>query len=209
MLSIKKSTIPKKLRKEFTKILEEDILKAETLNLKNILDKYDSLEIEIENSLKSKSTEYLLPKNIEVISSYKTPDQIEAVRGVLVWNALEPDNQIIPPEKLDLLKLNCVNENDPRLLELKKLYPDKYATIMKVVFNNNTTKQNIDISRFGFTCIALPKGLEKIPDYLVPFIDYKSMVNNNMTNGYIILESIGVFTDNVKTVKYKSNIIEI
>ena len=30
-----------------------------------------------------------------------------------------------------------------------------------------------------------------------------------MTNGYILLESLGVYTEEVKTNKYKSNIIEI
>jgi type I restriction enzyme R subunit len=75
---------------------------------------------------------------------------------------------------------------------------------MKTVFNHNTTNPKIDISRFGFTCIALPKSLEKIPEYLLPFLDVNTMVNSNMTNGFIILESLGVYTEEVKTTKYKS-----
>jgi hypothetical protein len=55
----------------------------------------------------------------------------------------------------------------------------------------------------------VPKSVDKIPGYLLPMIDLQTMVTNNMTNGYIILESLGVYTEEVKTTKYKSNIIEI
>lgn len=208
-LSIKKSSIPKILRKKFTKILEDDILKPEKIDLRHIINQYDQLEIDIENSLKEGNPEYLLPKNLEIIESYKAPDTIEAVRGVLIWNALEKDSQIVPPEKIDLLKLNCTNENDPRLLALKETKPEKYKTIMEVVFNHGISNIKIDISRFGFSCIAIPKGTDKIPDYLIPFIDFKSMVNNNLSNGYILLESLGVYTSQVNDTKYKSNIIEL
>ena len=202
---LKKTSVPKVLRKQFTKIVKEDILETEEINVLNILKKYDEVEGMIEESLHNKKTEYLLPKNLEVIETYKTPEQIEAVRGVLIWNALEPENQIIPPEKINIIKLNCKNENDPRLLELKEKYPKKYKAIMERVFNHNQISVKCDISRFGFTCIAMPKSEEKIPDYLLPFIDYRDMVVKNMTPSYILLKSLGIFcTDN-----YKSNIITI
>lgn len=209
MLSIKKSNVPKKLRKEFTKILKEDILESEKIDLKNILTKYDNIGSAIENSIKTGSIEYTLPKNVELITNYKAPDTIEPVRAVLTWNALEPENQIVPPEKINMLKLNCFTPDDPRLIELSKTHPDKCEAILKTVFNIGITKQQLDFSRFGFSAIAIPKGLSKIPEYLIPFIDFKNMVNTNMTNGYILLESLGIYVEDVNTVKYKSNIIRI
>lgn len=206
---LKKTSVPKTLRKQFTKLVEEDILKTNKINLKQIIDKYDNIEIMIEESLRNGNVEYLLPKNLEVIESYKTPDTIESVRAVLVWNACEPENQIIPPEKINLIKLDGLDENDPRFLDLKKNYPDKYDAIMKTVFNHNVSNPKIDISRFGLSCIAIPKSEEKIPEYIRPFIDYKNMVNTNMSPSFILLESLGIYCDDVKTVKYKSNIISI
>ena len=206
---LKKTSVPKVLRKQFTKLVDEDILKATKINLKQIIDKYDTIELMIEESIRRGDVEYLLPKNLELIESYKTPDTIEAVRGVLIWNACEPENQIVPPEKISLLKLNAVDEHDPRFEELKNNYPDKYNAIMKVVFNHGVANPKIDISRFGLSCIAIPKGEESIPEYLRPFIDYKSMVNTNMAPSFILLKSLGVYCDDVKTVKYKSNIISI
>lgn len=229
-LSIRKTTVSKKLRKEFTTILEDDILKAETIDLKKIIDKYDILGKSIERSLKSGNTEYLLPKNLEIIESYKTPDTIEAVRATILWNALEPENTIVPPEKINIVKLRAdimeplanissldeipalANNPDvaPELKDMVINHIDKVKEIAKTIYNiGGNNKSKIDISRFGMSCIAIPKGVDKIPDYLIPLIDYQSMANNNMTNGYILLESLGIYVSDIKTVKYKSNIIQI
>lgn len=208
-LSIRKTNVPKTLRKQFTQILQKDILESKEVSLKHILNRYSEVENMVENSLHAGDTEYLLPKNLEIIESYATPDTIEPVRATLIWNALEPENQIIPPEKINMIKLNCVAKDDPRLLSLSKTHPDKYNAIMRTVFNEGVSTAKLDISRFGFSCVAIPKSVEKIPEYLKPFIDMREMVNQAMTNGYIILESLGVYTGNVNTTKYKSNIIEI
>jgi hypothetical protein len=208
-LSIKKSSVSKVLREKFTEILEEDVLKSQSVNLSEIIKKFDRLGLEIESSLKKGETAFLLPKNIETIDGYKDPSMQEPVRGVLVWNALEPENQIVPPEKINIIKLKTMEKDSPELLKLKQTHPEKYNSIMRVVFNEGVSKPTIDISRFGLSVIAVPKSAERIPEYILPFIDYQSMVNNNMTNGYIILESLGIYTEEVKTTKYKSNIIEI
>lgn len=228
-LSIKKTTVPKKLRKEFTAILEEDILRAPKINLLSIIKKYDNLGLSVEESLRTGKPEYLLPKNVEVISSYKSPDTIEPVRALLTWNALEPESQIIPPEKINIVKLrpeltDCLRQitssetlkhmpqelfeqMTPEVQTLIKEHPEKVAAIWKVIFAPG--KSNIDFSRFGFSVVAIPKAADEIPAYLRPFINYKDMVNANMTNGYIMLESLGVVCEEVNTVKYKSNIINI
>ena len=255
-LSIKKTTVPKKLRTAFTKVLKEDILQPKEIDLKNIINKYDGLGFDIEKSLQNGYVEYLLPKNVELTSSYKTPDEIEPVRGTIIWNALEPEDTIVPPEKINLLKLdarksdcianvhdlkilqylsrkdyqgamiNCIEPEyhcaDPldairakfanilteEALTLMIEHPDKYKAIAETVFNIGKTP-TIDISRFGLASIAIPKGNDSIPDYLRPFIDYSTMINNNMTNGYILLKSLGIHCPDVQTTTYKSNIVSI
>lgn len=203
---LKKTSVPRELRKQFTKIVEDDILKSDKIDIKGILSKYDKISSDIEISIKEGKTEYLIPKNAEVFDNYKDPDKMEQIRAIINWNKLEPENQIIPPSKIDIIKLNCFSKDDPRLEELKQKYPEKYNAIIKTAF---TPGNDIDYSRFGFDRIAIPKGTEKIPEYLLPFIDYKSMVNTNMQPSYIILESLGIYCTTVRMVKYKSNIIAI
>ena len=158
---LKKTSVPKALRKQFTKLVEDDILKTKKINLKQIIDKYDNIEIMIEDSIAKGNVEYLLPKNLELIESYKAPDTIEAVRAAIIWNACEPENQIIPPEKINLIKLNGIDANDPRFEEMKKNYPDKYQAIMKTVFNHGVTNPKIDISRFGLHVLLFQNQKKK------------------------------------------------
>jgi hypothetical protein len=208
-LSIRKSSVAKKLRRQFTEILRDDVLNAEVVNVSRIIKKFDDLGMQIEDSLKAGDLSYSLPKNMEAIDSYKDPSMQEPVRGALVWNALEPEDQVVPPEKVNMVKMRAFDLSDPRLQSLKESHPDKYSAIARTVFNEGVSKPGIDISRFGLSVVSIPKSVDKIPDYLLPMIDLQTMVTNNMTNGYIILESLGVYTEEVKTTKYKSNIIEI
>ena len=234
MLSIKKTTVNKQLREEFTEVLENDILKPTKINLVGILKKYDNIGINIENSLSSGETTYTIPKNVELFEGYKAPDTIEPVRAVIAWNALEPEDMIIPPEKINIIKLrsellDCfltltsVSQIDSirtrqfmpenitkEALELIDTYPEKAKTIARVIYNIEGNNK-INISRFGLSIIALPKSATTIPEYIKPFIDYKNMVNLNITNGYILLESLGVYveTNAASGKSYKSNIISI
>jgi hypothetical protein len=208
-LAIRKTNVPKKLREQFTTILQEDILSAEDIDIRSIINKFDELGLEIEESLRNGKLLYSLPKSIEQFEQYKNPSTLEQVRGAIIWNALEPENQIVPPEKVNLLKLKAVNEDHPELEKLKNAYPKKYGAISRTVFNKNVDEPEIDISRFGMSVVAIPKGIEQIPDYLRDLIDYRTMVSKNMQNGYILLESLGIYIEEVDSTKYKSNIIEL
>ena len=174
-LSIRKTTLCRKLRNQLTNLLTDDILKPERINLRNILNKFNDIENEIESSIKSGSMEYSLPKNIELISTYANPASLEPVRGAIIWNALNPSNQIVPPEKVNLIKLITTTPDHPALLKLKETEPEKYEIIMKVCFNPDA---ELDISHFGFSAIAIPKSVERIPEYLMPLIDYDTMVRD-------------------------------
>jgi hypothetical protein len=208
-LSIRKSSVAKRLRKQFTDILRDDVLNAEKVNLSYIIKKFDELGLTVENSLRSGDMTYSLPRNIENIDGYKDPSMQEPVRGTLVWNSIEPESPITPPEKVNIIKLKAFDKSSPDLQALRLSNESKYNSIVKTVFNEGVDKPNIDISRFGLSVVSIPKSIDKIPNYLLQMIDYQSMVNTNMTNGYIILESLGIYTEEVKTTKYKSNIIEI
>lgn len=209
LAAIKKTNVPKKLRRQFMEILRGDILEAENIDLKKILRKYDGLGNDIRTSLKERNTEYLLPKNAELIETYELPDQIEPIRGVLIWNELEPENQIVLPEKINLLKLKELSTDSEEFIWLKENHPEKFNAVMKVVYNEGISNPKLDISRFGFTSVAIPKSVEKIPEYLIPFIDFNAMVNNNISNGYVILESLGVYISQVKKFQYKSNLVRL
>ena len=231
-LAIKKSTVPKPLREAFSEILEDKILKAKTLSVREVLAAFRDLEVKIENSLHDGKMEYAIPKNLEEISSYKFPERIDTVRGAIAWNALFPEKEIRPPEKLNMIKLkakffDCIsdelinaqaNNREPSIAQITNMpaetkkfmdeHPDKFKALCQTVFGIGK-KQNIDIAKFGFGVICIPKDVADIPDCLRDFIDYDEMLDYNMKNGYILLESLGICIEETTDATYKTNIIEI
>lgn len=209
-LSIKKTTVPKPLRIKFQEILNKEILEPEKIRVSQILQSFDQISVSVEKSLRAGETDFLIPKNIEVIDGYSDPSTLEQVRGTIIWNELEPDSTIVPPEKIQIAKLVTRDPNHPLLLQMKDKYPRQYDKIMKVVYNQGRSNK-IDISRFGFDVIAIPKSVERIPEYIIPLIDFPLMVNSAVSNGFILLESLNIYCDTVKTkqrtMKYNTNIV--
>jgi hypothetical protein len=211
-LPIKKSNVPKKLRKLFSDILKKDILTDEKINVRKIIDKYDDIKKMIRDSLLEGKPEFTLPKSCSLIEEYKNPYTQQQVRGVIIWNALEPDDTIVLPEKINLLKLKTSNKDHKLLEELKESHPDKYKIIMDIVFEENIEEdKRTDMPRHGFSVLALPKSLEKIPEYIVPLIDVEDMVDTNTKSGLVLLESLGIklYNNSSKNQKYSTNIITL
>lgn len=216
-LAIRKSVVAKKLRDKYTDILIEDILKAgangDGIDLRNIVDKNNAICKEIEDNIREGKTDYAIPVKYDTESNYANPATLQQVRGALMWNVLEPNNEIVPPDRVNLFKLKTAKKDAKELLELKEKYPEKYAIIMDRAFNEgpNANSNRIDISKYGFDVIAIPKSAERIPDYIIPLIDFDTMVDNNASSMNIILTSLGIYCEKIAAGKpaVKSNIIEI
>lgn len=208
-LAIRKTTVAPSLRPMFQQWLIDDILRPDTVDLLKVYKDFNTIGDKIEASLKRGDTEFLIPAQLNAYGSYKMPEKLQQVRGAVIWNALEPVQAIVPPEKVMLIKLTAQTADCQQMTDLAYSHPEKYNTIKDVVFS--TRKGEIDISKFGFTVIAIPYGLSTIPDYLEPFINYSAMKNANMRNAMILLESLGftISNDTAMKQRYKSNIIDV
>lgn len=205
-LSIRKSTVPKPLRAKFQNLLLNDILLPEKINVLQVMKHYNAISDEVEESLKAGKTEYLIPKAVDVLSAYKDPATQEQVKSTLVWNALEPLNPIVPPDNVWIVKVKAPKLDSQVLLDLQKAHPDKYERIKKVVFE--PTDADLNISKNGITAISIPMDSKAIPDYLLDMIDYDTMINANVKNANILLESLGLHCKAVNQNNYKSNVVQ-
>lgn len=197
-LSIKKITVNPTIRNYFTEIIENDILKSKEIKLNEIITKFKKLEDEIKTNILEGNISFTVPGNVNNIDSYKFPYRMPTVRGTIIWNALYPNQSIVPPEKINTLKLTIKELNDLRPI----FGTPEYDIIKKTIFDDK------DFKEYGMTTIAIPKSVEKIPEWLIQFIAIDEIVADNIRNGIIILESIGMKTLNVLDKSYYSNIIE-
>lgn len=178
-LAIKKITTIKRVRVKFLEILKY-ILSTKELDLSVVIQKFMLLEKDIEESLNSLNTEYLLPANLKDKSGYKFPYRIEAYRGMLAWNVLNPTAVLHAPEKINLIHIKT--RNIPEEVQNCK----QYKAILELI---NSDK---DLAHFGFNVLSVPKGLEIIPDWIRPIIDIQSMVLRHLSNGLLLLESCNI-----------------
>lgn len=208
-LPIKKSVVPKDLRPLYMNILEEKILKAERISIREILNEYDKLANIIRNSLLSGSLEYAIPKAVKLIEEYEAPHTQQAIRGVLAWNYFFPEQEIQLPEKVNLLKLDCTKPDDPRLEQLKKTHPREYKIIMEKIFEIDKEEKS-PYAKYGFTAISIPQDVEKIPDFLIPFIAIDDIIDTNLAAGLSMLQALGIVTyKSTAGPNKRTNIIEI
>lgn len=203
-LPIRKVSVNKKIRDYFTELLDNDILKADKINLSTIIYKYKALEDEIRESLKSGSTEFSTPNKANDPSSYVNPYQIMSLKAALIWNILFPNEEISLPQKINIIKVK-IPSYDYLVEKLKEndLY-DEYIDDFNRVFAN----QNL-IGKDGINAIALPKTLTKIPKVLRIFVDYDTIIADSIKPGIIMLESLGFKTLDILTNQFPTNIIEV
>jgi len=199
-MPIKKATVNKRTKEVFTNLIHDDILKSKDIDIVKILDCYSNLEKEIVGSLNNGDITFCKPDRVNDINSYKLPYQVQAVRGMIAWNAIYPNEAITTPNKVNILKLKECSYD-----ELKDFINDK--NLLKII--KNSIFDNVEMSKYGMSVIALPKNLEKIPDWIKPLIDINSIVNDNLSPGTVILQSLGFKIMEYNAKEYYSSFIEL
>ena len=106
---------------------------------------------------------------------------------------------------IDVVKVE-INPNTAE--KIKDTYPEVYANIIELVGTKDTPSSNSlyrEAFKGNITGIAIPKDVP-VPKWVVEFIDYKAIINDNLCN--FPLESIGLRNLGKDKVNY-SNILKL
>lgn len=198
-LAIKKVNTNKKVREVLSKVLEENILKEDKVNIGKVIKSYKDLEHEIHDSIMQGKLEFALPDKVNSAENYVFPYRIESFRGTVLWNKLFPKNTINTPAKVKKIKLKITLEDAMRHFADNEYY----LNVFKEIFNDG----NLCI-KDTINTIAIPQDAESLPEFLLPFIDVEAQVNANIKAGLVILESIGIQTIPVLTNEFPSTRIK-
>lgn len=180
-----KSTTSEDAKKRFDKIVKKRILETEVPDVIGILSDLKQFENDIRNSIIMGDKTYLPLGNAKDLEAYKNPYSQQGVRGAIAWNLIYPDRQISFPSKVSVLKLNIFSEDD--ILDLQKTNPEIYNTIIKEIFNSPIK----ELASKGLQVISIP-GNEQIPEWLQPYIDYNTVINNIIGQFKGVLDVFGV-----------------
>lgn len=182
-MSIKKANVCLRTREYFTSLIDDYILQSNHVTRSDILRKFIDFESDIRASLERGEVDFLTPAKANDPNSYKNPERMPVMRGVIIWDKLFPDINIQTPAKVNMLKLKC--ETIDELEVIKDEFPDEYNIIAETIFGDETYR------KYGFSSISLPKSVTKIPEFLLPLVDYDTIIDDNTRTGYLILQSLG------------------
>ena len=203
-LMIKKIVVAKGTREYFSRILEEDILIPDKIDISLILDKIDGFENHIKDELKKGNTRFLSPDKVNGLDSYIKPLTQSGVRGVLLWNFLYPSMEIRLPSNVNYIKLKTKTLEDfEKYGNMKQKFPDIYEKIEKFLCEP-------EMNHYGITYICFPKNLKEIPEWVIPYMDLDKVVADNVKTFTPVLNSLGLKLLKIKSTDcFHSNILNL
>lgn len=195
-LELNKSTANDTTSERLKSILYEDVLYPDNIDQVKVLKDLAKFEKEIYYSLISGKKDFYTPKRIKSMHSYKDPLRTAGIKPSIVWNTIrDKDMPLINLEEMNSIDVVKVDINPKNVYKLKDENEEAYNKIIKLMEEKGFDKIN---------SIAVPLDGE-IPKYLIQYIDYNTVINDNLS--LFPVESIGIGKFN-KSNNY-TNIIHI
>ena len=207
-----KAGVTSTVKEKFENILRKNILYTDNIDLHGMMRDLREFEKEIFHDLREGNPSYLK------MSSYKSEDaykkkmdkhgkmssiawQLPVFRGVCVWNELHPNDRIYSLDRVFIIKSIVQKEED--LEVLRQTYPDMYDLIKKQIFQN----PDVRIRNGGMKVICIPQNMDKIPEWILPIIDYNITISDIMASFGSIIDTLGIDKIKVNTPNGKAEVI--
>lgn len=182
-------------RKALKKILLDDVLNAPVIDQLRFIKDMAILEKQIVNSVKSGSKEFYKPVTIKSKSAYDDPMRIQGIKASIAWNMIRSsDLEAINLDERNAIDIVKVNIDRTTVEKIKDKYPEIYTNILTALDEEcfktyvNTAKGK-KLAKNEIVAVAIPLE-QSLPDWLEEFIDYTSIINDNI--GGFPYESIGI-----------------
>lgn len=170
------------------------------VNIPGIMSDLHKLENQITQSLKDGERLFLMRMNCKQVTAYKNPYSMPQVLSVMAWNAIYPEQEIMLPDKLDVVYTDIPNVE--ALEKIKYTFPHEYERMKTILFEGS-----LDLFREkGIRYLAIPNNYEGIPEFIKPFIDYEYIKSRNLNTFKPITDALGNTDVGSRTNSHFSNI---
>lgn len=193
-----KSSKSESTRQALSKILLEDIMKVPVIDQLKFIKDIAIFQKRIINSVESGSKEYFKPATVKAMNSYDNPMSQQGIKASVVWNGMKSsDYQALNLEERNAIDIAKVNINKANVCKIQETFPEVYENCLNLLDDPNFKN--------GIDCIGIPIDTPT-PDWIMDFIDYQEIVDNNI--GGFPYESIGIKQINKNNVNW-TNIVEL
>lgn len=178
-----KTTLNESTRNTLKKILFDDILNIDEIDQIKLLRDLAMVEKNIYNSLHDGSKDYLKPVRIKSMNNYENPMGIQGIKASVAYNTIKPDDMdVIDLEARNSISIVKTDMSMKNIDLIKDTYPDVWAKAIELM-----KLKDFDGS---IDAIALPAN-EEVPGWVIPFIKYYDIINDNI--GLFPLESLRIY----------------
>ena len=198
-MPISKVDIPESTSKALKNILEYDILRNSFVDQVDIFKKITVLEKQIYQSIKAKKREFHKPARIKSLSNYLKPMTIQGIKASVAYNSIKgEDEEAINLDERNTVLLIKTTINKKNVNKIIESFPEHYMRLKKLLDEVKEFKGTIDT-------VAIPDNID-IPDWLVPFIDYTKIIQDNLRN--FPFDEIGISKNNSRDITH-TNIVKL
>ena len=195
-MPIDKVGIPESTANRLKTILEYNVLRTDFVDQVDIIKSLAALEKEICLSLENGDKTYYKPARIKSIGYYDDPMRIQGIKASVAYNEIKSKDE----EPIDLNERNTVLIikvvlNRKNADKISKDFPEHYIRLSKLL----ERKEFKD----GISSIAIPYNAP-IPKWIVPFIDYTTIIQDNIK--VFPIEELGISRENNSKVTH-TNIV--
>ena len=191
-LTFTKSSSPPETKAFFSNLVENDVLKADTISGSLIIKKIKDYQRFIDASLLAGEKTFLTPLSVKEPEAYKEPFSNPGIKGTYVWNLIYPDQAIELPDKIRTIQVKM--EKLDNISGLKDSHPDIYQKLVDGVYEN----AQCPFRTKGISVIGIPSQVDKVPDWIIQYIDKSKIIESNVTKIHPILESLGISIQNTR-----------
>ena len=177
----------------YVNIVKNELLESDNINVGRILSILKKFRKEIKESIQRGEIKYLPLGSPKELESYVDPRTEQSIRAVFAWNNLYPENIITVPAKVAILKTKLYTQESAE--PLREEYPDIYEKLVTKIYSDKTgmfvktTSSGEKIE--GLSVIAIPQT-EQIPEWLIPHIDYMTVINAVLAPFKSVTETFGL-----------------
>lgn len=191
-LAFTKSSAAPQTKDFFSKIIKEDILYADKISGSTIIKKVKQYQRLIDESLHSGEKTFLTPLSVKNPEAYKDPAKNQGIRGTFVWNLVYPGMAIELPDTVRTVPVKMEKLSD--IGNLKTTNPDIYDTLVEGVYNN----PQCGFMSKGISVICIPSQVDKVPDWILPYINTNKIIENNINKFHPVMKSLGIDIQNTR-----------
>ena len=184
-LSFKKRDAAEFLEPIMVNIYDKYVLTCDKVSLSGILDEYNNLRNTLVHSI-DRDPSYYKVLSIKDAKAYDPTKVLPAqMRGAIVWNAIMPDEEILPLDRVIVIPLSF------ELLKEHQNEDGKIAEILRISLIDNEKEKNDPY-------ICIPEHYHSIPDWISKVIDIDYAADKLLMPFRQLLDAFGVYVVDVR-----------